>query len=70
MTKAIEKKSAALVAAAFKKLPQKLTCPKCRRTQSKDAFGMRVLKRDASAIAVVAGRQSYCTSCRSKPKAR
>lgn len=66
MTKTIKKKSAALVAAAFEKLPRKMTCPKCKRSQPKTAYGVRVIKRDARGVPLVCRRQSWCAGCRSK----
>ncbi|MHB8874017.1 MAG: hypothetical protein ACYC8T_10060 [Myxococcaceae bacterium] len=61
---AAEKKTAALLAVAFKKLSQRLSCPKCKKTRPKDKFGLRVMRRDARGIPVVIRRQSYCATCR------
>ncbi len=61
----VEKKAAAIVRAAFRTLPKRIICPKCERNRTPDAFGMRVMKRDAKGLPLVVRRQSYCVDCRS-----
>ena len=61
---AIEKKTDALLAAAYRKLPARVKCPKCGKTRSKDQFGLRVMARDAKSVPTKISRQSYCKECR------
>jgi hypothetical protein len=64
MRTAIEKKVEALLATAFEKLPKRLKCPKCKRSRTKDRFGLRGMARDANGVPTKVTRQSYCSSCR------
>jgi hypothetical protein len=63
---ATEKKTEALLAAAFRKLPKRITCPKCKKTKARDAFGLRVMARDAKGVPTSIARQSYCGKCRAR----
>jgi hypothetical protein len=63
---AIEQKTEELRAAAMKRLPKRLTCPKCRKSRTKDHFGLRITARDASGLPTRIVRQSYCSSCRAR----
>jgi hypothetical protein len=60
-----EKKAEALLAAAFETLPKRATCPKCKRSRPKKAFGLRVMARDPKSTPTRIVLQSYCGSCRS-----
>jgi hypothetical protein len=64
LTTTILKKSEALLAAAFERLPKRMTCPKCGRSRTKDRFGLRVTARDATGLPTKIARQSYCRDCR------
>ena len=60
-----EKKTEVLMAAAFEELPQRLTCPKCKRSRTKGSFGLRVIARSAQGVPTRIARQSWCRDCRS-----
>ena len=61
---AVEKKTEALLAAAYRKLPARVKCPKCKRTRAKDQFGLRVMARNGRGLPTKIARQSYCKACR------
>lgn len=63
-TTAVEKKTEAMRAAAMRALPKRITCPKCKKTKARDAFGLRVMARDAKGLPTRIARQSYCAECR------
>lgn len=58
------KKTQALLAAASEALPKRIVCPKCNKNRTKDAFGLRVMGRDAKGVPTRIARQSYCKACR------
>lgn len=64
LTIAAERKTKALLAAAFDALPKRIVCPKCKRNRAKNAFGLRVMSRDAKGRPTRIARQSYCKTCR------
>lgn len=51
-------------AAFFDALPAVLFCPCCKAHKPKEAFGVRVMKRDDKGVPTVVRRQSYCRECR------
>ena len=55
-----------MLAAAFEALPKRTVCPKCKKSQTKEAFGLRVMARDAAGVPTRIARQSYCGSCRGR----
>lgn len=63
---AVEKKTEALRAAAMRALPKRITCPRCKKTKSRDAFGLRTMARDDLGTPTRLARQSYCASCRGR----
>jgi rubredoxin len=66
MTTAAEKKAEALLAAAFEALPKRIVCPKCNKNRAKDAFGLRILARNAKGVPTRIARQSWCAECRGR----
>lgn len=62
--KTVEKKAAALHAAAMQSLPKRVRCPKCGRVRSREDFGLRVMSRDPAGLPTRISRQSYCKDCR------
>lgn len=69
MKSPIQRKTALLLATALEQLPKRLTCPKCKRSRSKDVFGLRVMARDAKGVPTRIARQSYCRDCRGRTDA-
>jgi hypothetical protein len=65
MPTATEKKTAALLRAALRKLPARRRCPRCGKLKGKAAFGLRVMERDKAGLPVRIRVQSYCGPCRS-----
>jgi len=63
-TGAAQKKAEALLAAAFEALPKRIACPRCKKSKSKDAFGLRVMARDDRGVPTRIAKQSYCKTCR------
>ena len=64
MTKAQERKAAAMVRKVFNSLPKRIVCPKCHKNRTPKAFGMRVCSRDENGFPKDVRRQSYCKPCR------
>lgn len=52
---------------ALKEAPSKLTCPKCKASKGKSAFGVRTTKNGVG-IPMYFAMQSFCRICRRKPK--
>lgn len=53
----------------FNKLPDLLKCPKCGARRHKNAFGVRVMMRDAQGRPMNILRQSHCKPCRQSARA-
>jgi hypothetical protein len=62
--KTTDPKTLALLDAALKSLPKRIACPKCKKNRVREAFGVRVMARDANGKPLRVARQSYCGSCR------
>ena len=66
MTTTIEKKRGEAFAKAFRRLPKRITCPKCTRTRAKEAFGLRVTKKTEAGVPLIVKPQSWCRECRTR----
>ena len=64
-TDIVEKKIAAVLASALRKLPRRIKCPKCGRSRGKEQFGLRTMEKDESGVPTRVRAQSWCRSCRS-----
>ncbi len=63
-TSATQKKTKALLVAAFEALPKRIVCPRCKKSTTKDAFGLRVMARDGKGVPTRIAKQRYCKACR------
>lgn len=68
MTTTIEKKKtkSEAFAKAFRQLPKRITCPKCKRNRGKAEFGLRVTKKTETGGPLTLKPQSWCRECRGK----
>lgn len=63
---AIKNTTENIIQAAYEKLTDQLHCPRCDQDKPKEAFGMRVMSRDAvTKLPTKVLAQSYCRKCRS-----
>ncbi|MCC6334291.1 MAG: hypothetical protein IT380_09925 [Myxococcales bacterium] len=59
MTTTDRKTEAAVLAQAFRDLPQRPRCPRCKKGRPKNYFGVRILARDADGLPRTVRRQSW-----------